>query len=130
MARDLRMRLWQSLREIDGVDEGNSVFAEDDARALWVDATQVAHFVAADALEVRLTKKLISADRASLKADPRVTFRKNASDWLVVKFYRTADLPFVRGLVAAAVDVHQPTEDRPSRPPPSGAELARRRRFH
>ncbi len=57
MARDLRTRLWQSLREIDGVDEGSSVFAEDDARALWVDATQVAHFVAADALEVRLTKR-------------------------------------------------------------------------
>jgi hypothetical protein len=95
MARDLRTQLWQSLCEIDGVDEGSSVFAEDDACALWVDATQVAHFVTADTLEVRLTKQLISADRASLKADPRVTLRKNASDWLEVKFSR-ADGGFTR----------------------------------
>jgi hypothetical protein len=130
MTRGLRTRLWRLLCEIDGVDEGSSAFAEGDAPALWVDGTQVAHFVGDDALEVRLTKKWISADRAVLKADPRVTLRKNTSDWLVVKFSRTSDLPFVRELVATAVDAHKPSAERPSRPPPAGAELARRRRFH
>jgi hypothetical protein len=30
MARDLRSRLWRSLCEIDGVDEGSSVFTDAD----------------------------------------------------------------------------------------------------
>ncbi len=130
MARDLRSRLWRSLCEIDGVEEGSSVFTDDDAPALWVDGKQIAHFVAPDALEVRLTKRNISAERAALKADPRVSLRRNASDWLTVRFARATDLVFVHELVVRAAAAHRPAADRPLRPPPAGADLARRRRFH
>ena len=127
---DLRSRLWSTLCRIDGADEGSSVFSDDDAApALWVDGTQVAHFRAADVLEVRLTKPRIRAERARLSADPRVVLRKNASDWLQVRFTRAADIAFLRELVEAAVEAHRP-RDRMPRPPPTGAELARRKRFH
>jgi hypothetical protein len=127
---DLRVRLWKALCRIDGADRGSSVFSDDEAApALWVDGTQVAHCRHTDVLEVRLTKARIRADRAHLAGDPRVTLRKNASDWLEVRFAQTADIAFVCELVEAAVEAHTP-QGRASRPPPTGADLARRRRFH
>ena len=117
--------------KIDGVDVGSSVFAEDDASpALWVNGKQITHFFADDGIEVRLTKKRISVERARLKADPRVELRKNASDWLKVTFARSSDIAFVRELVEIAIDAHRPPEGRRPWPPPSGAELGRGRRFH
>jgi len=131
MTSSLRARVWESIRAIDGADEGSSIFADDDAEpALWVDGTQVAHFFADDVLDVRLTKRRISIDRDRLRADPRVTLRKNASDWLKVAFSHAADVAFVHELVAAAVDEHRPSNGARSRPPPAGPELARRKRFH
>jgi hypothetical protein len=123
--------LWRALTAIDGADEGSSVFAEDDTSpALWVNGKQITNFRSAGVIEVRLTKKRISAERARLKADPRVELRKNPSDWLQVRYSRPADIPFVRELVEIAVDAHRPASGRTSKPPPSGADLARRRRFH
>jgi hypothetical protein len=130
MAADLRTRLWRTLSRLDDADVGSSVFSDDDAApALWVDGVQIAHFRAADVVEVRLTKAGIRADRARLAADPRVELRKNPSDWLRVRFAQPADIAFVRELVSAAIEAHAPT-GRAARPPPSGAELARRKRFH
>ncbi len=127
---NLHERLWKSVCAIDGADQGSSVFSDDEAApALWVDGTQVAHFRAVDVIEIRLTKSRIRADRARLAADPRVVLRKNASDWLQVRFTRAVDIAFIHELVEMAVVAHGAT-DRPSRPPPSGAELARRKRFH
>jgi hypothetical protein len=54
----------------------------------------------------------------------------DASHWLTVRFARATDLAFVHELVVRAADAHQPAADRLLRPPPAGAELARRRRFH
>ena len=130
-AASLRARVWRAIAAIDGADQGSSIFADDDAEpALWVDGTQVAHFHANDVLEVRLTKERIRADRERLRGDARVTLRKNASDWLKVTFARQADIAFVRDLVETAVAAHRPPKGVRSRPPPGGAELARRKRFH
>jgi hypothetical protein len=127
---DLRARVWKALCRLDGADQGSSVFSDDEsAPALWVDGVQIAHFRAADVLEVRLTKARIRADRARLAADPRVELRKNASDWLRVRFAGPADIAFVGELVTTAIAAHAPN-GRSSRPPPGGADLARRKRFH
>src|SRR5215471_10515217 len=130
MAADLRTRVWNALCRLGGADQGSSVFSDDDAApALWVDGVQIAHFREADVVEVRLTKAGIRADRARLGADSRVTLRKNPSDWLQVRFARPADIAFVSELVSASIAAHAPN-GRASRPPPSGTDLARRKRFH
>jgi hypothetical protein len=127
----LATRLKRRLRDIDAVDEGSSIFSEDEAvPGYFVDGKQIAHFYAPDVVEIRLTKALIRADRERLKADTRVELRKNSSDWLKVRFKTSADLAFIVDLVEAASAAHRPVSGRPPRPPPSGAELARRRRFH
>ena len=127
----LSTRLKRRLRDIDSVDEGSSIFSEDDnATGYFVDGKQIAHFRAPDVIEIRLTKALIRADRQMLKTDGRVELRKNSSDWLTVRFVAAADLDFIEDLVRAAAGAHLPASGRPPRPPPSGAELARRRRFH
>src|SRR4029453_10748107 len=127
----LHDRLWRALTAIDGADEGSSVFAEDDTwRALWVNGKQITNFRSDDVIEVRLTKKAISAERGRLKADPRVELRKNSSDWLKVRYSRPADIALVRELVEIAVEAHRAPPGTSSRPPPSGSDLARRRRFH
>lgn len=131
MGTTLAARLKRRLRHIDAVDEGSSIFSKDDAApGYFVDGKQIAHFGAQGVVEVRLTKALIRADRQSLKGDARVELRKNSSDWLKVRFRTAADLQFIEDLVRAAVAAHLPASGRPPRPPPSGAELARRRRFH
>ena len=131
MGTTLATRLKRRLRDIDAVDEGSSIFSEDDAApGYFVDGKQVAHFFAPDVIEIRLTKALIRADRERLKGDARVELRKNSSDWLKVRFRTEADLHLIENLVRAAVAAHLPASGRPPRPPPSGAELARRRRFH
>ena len=127
----LRDRLWDALSTIEGVDTGSSVFADDDTSpALWVDGKQITNFVADDRIEVRLTKKVVSAERARLRADARVELRRNPSDWVTVRYSDAADIAFVRELVDAATAAHRPRDGRRPRPPPSNADLARRRRFH
>ena len=66
--------------------------------------------------------------RAELTADDRVTLRRTASDWLTVRVASDADRKYALALVAVAVEVNRPTA--PPGPPPTGADLARRRRFH
>lgn len=92
-----------------------------------MNGAEVAHFDAEDAIDLRLTRAVISAHRARLKADPRVTLRRSGGDWVEVTFASAEDVAFVAELAALAVDAHA---DRPSRSPPTGPELARRRRFH
>ena len=107
---------------------GDSVFSE--GEALWVNAKQVAHFIAPDALELRLTRPLISEHRARLKADPRVELRRSASDWIVLHFESGADVALIVELARLAAAAHQPANGAPPKRPPAGADLERRRRFH
>jgi Family of unknown function (DUF5519) len=110
---------------IDGVALGEGAFAP--GPALWVGKREIAHFDANGTLDVRLTWPVIRERRAELDADDRVSLRASRSDWLEVRLAtKTEDFAFT--LVDAAVAANLPT----AAPglPPTGADLARRRRFH
>ena len=101
---------------------------EDDP-AYWVNAKQMANPVGDEELAVRLTRKVISRDRARLKADERVALR-GSSDWIGVTVRKPADVALAVELAALAADQYRPADGVPSKPPPSGPDLDRRRRFH
>ncbi len=122
--------MWRALAAVDGFAEGSSIFSEDDAdRAYFVNGTQVAHFDG-ELLELRLTRKVISANRPRLKADERVDLRRSGSDWIVVNLIKSADLELALELGELAAAAHRPPPGVTAKPPPTGADLARRRRFH
>jgi hypothetical protein len=124
----LVQRLRKSLLAIPGVVESPGVFYEDDA--FWINGTQIAHWRDPYTLELRLTKRLITERRAELKQDPRVELRRGASDWIQLHFDGRDDVIFAARLAIAAADAHRPPPGTPLKPPPAGAELERRRRFH
>ena len=100
-----------------------------EGQAIWCGTREVAHFHdLSGELEVRLTKAVVRERRAELKADPRVTLRKNASDWIAFTITATGDEAAAVALVRLAVEAN--TSTAPAGPPPTGADLARRRRFH
>jgi len=127
----LTQRVWRALRAIPDMAEGSSVFADDDTvRAFYVDGTQVVNLLDDEIFEVRVTRKVISAHRARLKADSRVELRRGTSDWITVRAGSPRDIPFLVELGELAAAAHRPPAGVTSRPPPEGAALARRRRFH
>jgi hypothetical protein len=114
-------------REIPGAQLGDGVFTE--GQAIWCGTREVAHFHdGTGELEVRLTKAVVRERRPELRADPRVTLRKSASDWIAFTMAKKADEADALELVRLAVDANAASA--PAGPPPSGADLARRRRFH
>jgi hypothetical protein len=114
-------------RQIPGAQIGDGVFTE--GQAIWCGTREVAHFHdGTSELEVRLTKAGVREHRAELQADARVTLRKNASDWITFEITKKADEKDALELVRLAVAYNASTA--PAGPPPSGADLARRRRFH
>jgi len=117
-----------ALSRIDGVVEGESAFKA--GPGFWLGGTEIAHFEGDGAIDLRLTRTQIKARRAHLLADPRVMLRRTSSDWLTVKYRTEADLQFVLGLAEVAAAAHRPPDGTPAREPPTGAALARRRRFH
>jgi hypothetical protein len=123
--------IWKALSEIDGFDEGSSIFSEDDAdRAFFVDGTQVANIVKGHTIALRLTRKQISAHRDRLVADSHVERRSRNSDWIGIRIDQHTDLALLHELARIVAEVHRPPPGVPPKPPPSGTELARRRRFH
>jgi len=117
----------RALASIDGVEVSASMFGTDDA--IWCNGKEIAHFDADDVIDIRLTKPVIRERRPELRADARVTLRKNASDWLEVRVTER-DLGFVLELVTRAAGAHRPPAGVEPKRAPSGAELERRRRFH
>jgi hypothetical protein len=111
---------------LEGVVVSDSAFG--DGPALWVGRREVAHLDGNDVVDVRLTRPLIRARKASLAADPRITLRRSSSDWLEVRVSTAADVAFAMALVETAVDANRPTAA--AGPPPTGGALKRRRRFH
>lgn len=95
---------------------------------MWAGRREVAHFDGDGFLDVRLTRGAIRVRRGELRADPRVILRRTGSDWLAVWIETEADLEFAVPLVADAVANNVGTAE--PGPPPEGAELARRGRFH
>lgn len=123
----LARRLRRDILAIDGVLESEGIFNDGDA--FFVNGTQIG-MIEGHALELRLTRKLISERRSDLKQDGRVDLRRSGSDWIIVTFEETADVAFAVDLAKAAAHAHHPPRGVPMRPPPAGAELERRRRFH
>ena len=117
-----------ALCRIDGVVEAESAFTS--GPAFWVNGKEIAHFDSDGAIDLRLTRAAIRTRRAALRADPRVTLRATASDWLTIEFCCPQDEEFVCGLAEVAAAAHRPTDGSAPLPPPVGADLARRRRFH
>jgi hypothetical protein len=123
-ARTLEHRL----AVISGVSVSESMFGRGDA--YWVNGKEIAHFEGVGVIEVRLTRGFIRARRRELKADGRVELRPSGADWITVRFGDEADEAFVVGLVTAAAEAHRPPAGVAAKPPPTGAELQRRQRFH
>jgi len=111
---------------LDGAQLGDAVFG--DGIAVWVGQREIVHAHGEAIVEIRLTKTEIRARRDGLRADGRVTLRKTASDWLEFEIASKTDEDDALELVTIAIAVNAETAS-PGLPP-TGADLARRRRFH
>ena len=120
--------LRSALCGIAGVVESDSMFKDD--LAYWVNGKEIAHFESDRVIEIRLTRPVISEHRADLRADQRVDLRRSGSDWIEVLFTTSEDSHFVLELVELAAAAHRVPPGATPAPPPTGAELERRRRFH
>jgi len=117
-----------ALCRIGGVVEGESAFRP--GPGFWAGGKEIAHFDGPDAIDLRLTRAEIRARRAELRADPRVELRAGSSDWITITIGSPADEEFVIALAEVAAAAHRPSDGAAVPAPPTGAELARRRRFH
>jgi hypothetical protein len=124
----LRKRLAARLGRIAGVVESPSMFGS--ANAWWCNGTEIAHFDAADVIDLRLTRSVIRELRPLLRADPRVEVRKSGSEWIEIRVTSDEDVAFVAELAERAAAGHRAPERETPRPPPVGSDLDRRRRFH
>ena len=95
--------------------------------AIWVGKREVANFDGPLHVDVRLTRGVIRARRPELRTDERVELRPDTSDWIRVRVASPSDIDRGLELVRDAVAANVPTAKHG--PPPSGAELAHRRRF-
>ena len=130
MASRARKRAWEALAAVEDFELGEDIFGGDDDPAYWVNATQVANLVGEDGLGLRLTRKVISAHRARLKADERVDLLRSGGDWIGLTITKPADAALAVELAELAAAAHRPADGSPCKPPPVGADLARRKRFH
>jgi Luciferase len=106
---------------------GGAVFGG--REGFYIDGKLVAELVDGERIQLRLTKPLIRELRAALDADPRVQRRK-ASDWITVRFERAADATWIGELMARAAALYRPPAGVIPRPPPTGSDLEKRRRWH
>jgi hypothetical protein len=123
-----RARLEAGLRSIDGLVESPSMFDTDDA--FWCNGKEVVHFDGPDVVDIRLTKAVIREHRPQLRSDPRVELRKGASDWARVRVASAGDVAFAVELAELCAAAHRAASGAMPKPPPTGADLERRRRFH
>lgn len=126
----LEREIRKAFRAVDGVAESPSALGTDDDIAYWVNGKEIAHWDRDGGIDIRLTRKGISARRAELKTDERVNLRRSGSDWVQVWCASRKDIPLVLDLFEAAVEAHRPPPGQMAKPPPTGAALERRRRFH
>lgn len=128
MTETLRKQLAARLSGIEGVVESASAFVDDDA--FWCNGKEIAHFDVADVIDVRLTKAVIRELLPTLRDDPRVELRRGSSDWIEVRLASKGDIAFVVELAERAAAAHRAGPGQTAKPPPVGADLERRRRFH
>jgi len=118
-----------ALLKIDGVLESPGTF-HTDRDAFWVNGKEIAHFDGHGALELRLTGPVIRANRERLRNEPWVERRRPSSDWITMRYSSPRDVAFVAELAELAAAAHGPSAGAMAKPPPTGAALERRRRFH
>ena len=118
---DVRLRrLWRDLGAVDGFMEGASIFGDsDDDRAYFVNGTQVANIVGSS-MGLRLTRSVISENRARLKAEPKVDLRRSGSDWIAIEIASDADCDLVLELAPLAACAHWPRAGAALKPPARG----------
>jgi hypothetical protein len=121
-------RIRAALLALNGVVESGSAWGE--GEAFWVNGKQIAAFHSDNAIELRITRSAWSANRERLKADKRVRRHGASSDWIDVQFGSPGDVAFVMELAELAASAHRARDGAMAKPPPVGADLARRRRFH
>jgi len=100
--------------KLDGVMLGESVFGG--GPALWVNAKQITNEIDDDTIEVRIGRKHIRTRG--------LTPHRPTSDWCVLPAKHTKLLADMIELAASQHRVPNPE------PPPTGADMARRKRFH
>lgn len=125
---DLRGRIARGVEGVEGVEPGESMFGH--GEAYWANGTEIAHFEGDGLIEIRLTRAVIRDNRATLKGDARVELRRHTSDWITLRYAFASDAEFVVALVTRAAEAHRPPPGVAPKPPPTGADLARRKRFH
>ena len=130
LASAARQRAWEALAAVEDFELGEDIFGGDDDPAYWVNGTQVANLVGDDALALRLTRTVIRANRPRLEADDRVDRRRRGGDWVGITITKPADTALAVELAELAAAAHRPADGSPCKPPPVGADLARRKRFH
>lgn len=123
----LERQVVKTILGVDGFMEGEGVFT--DGPAWFVNGTQVANF-RDEGLALRLTRKVISAERPRLKADERVILLRSGSDWIGIAVVSRIDLELVAELAELAAAAHRPPPGVAAKPAPTGTDLARRKRFH
>ena len=100
------------------------------ATAIWCNGKEIAHFDAADVIDLRLTAPVIRELRPLLETDRRVELRKGRSDWIEVRISSRNDITFVVDLAERAAAAHRAGDQESAKPAPTGSDLDRRRRFH
>ena len=130
MASAALKRTWKALAAVPDFELGDNIFGGDDDPAYWVNATQVANLVGDHGLALRLTRKLISAHRPQLAADDRVDLLRRGGDWIGLTIEKPSDTELALQLAELTAAAHRPADGSPCKPPPVGADLARRKRFH
>ena len=124
----LRTIVDDQLRRVRGVVLSESMFGH--GNAYWCNGKEIAHFEGESVLEVRLTRAVIRERRGKLEVDPRIELRPSGADWITVRLASDADVTFVVDVVRAAAKAHRPPPGQRPKPPPTGPDLERRRRFH
>lgn len=119
-----------AFRKVDGVVESPSALGTDEDIAYWVNGKEIAHWDRDGSIDIRLTRKGISARRAELKAEDRVDLRRSGSDWVAIRCASKRDVLLVLELFEAAAEAHRAPPGQMAKLPPTGADLERRRRFH
>jgi hypothetical protein len=128
MTEALQKRLAARLQRVEGVVESPSMFGA--GNAFWCNGKEIAHFDAADVVDLRLTRSVIRELRPLLRDDRRVELRKGSSDWIEVHVSSSDDIAFVVELAERAAAAHRAGAGETAKQPPVGSDLDRRRRFH
>ena len=123
----LQEALWLELLGFAGMEEGESAFGG--GPALWINAKQAVNFTSEQSIELRLTRSVIRRHKPGLASNPRVTFR-SSSDWLGLHFESEADFPLILELASELPSLYLPPDGTAPKPPPTGADMERRKRFH